>query len=167
MSNGIIPCSQETCLIPLVNNVFWLLCFVLGGFFVSFFCPPTTISENWFLQNLVIWYCFLVIVWLWHRWPVLTVVGCERGLRWLRTCCVLWYCREEAQLCRNRSFHLHLSMTSAPSYMHPAVGARVLYGRVRNLISSLMHTSMGLYHKQRGTWTSRVLFKFNTPFYLN
>lgn len=35
-------------------------------------------------------------------------------------------------------------MTSAPTYMHPAVGAWALCGRVRALIASHTHTSVGL-----------------------
>lgn len=56
---------------------------------------------------------------------------------------MLWCHSGEAQLSSNRSFHLHLSMTSAPTYRHPAVGAWALYGRVRTLIASQTHTSVG------------------------
>lgn len=49
-------------------------------------------------------------------------LGCESRWRCLRTCYVLWYRIEQAQLSSNRSFHLHLSMTSAPAFTHPAVG---------------------------------------------
>lgn len=50
---------------------------------------------------------------------------------------------EEAQLLSNRSFHLHLSVTSAPTYVPPAVGVGALYRRVRTLIASHTHTSVG------------------------
>ncbi len=56
---------------------------------------------------------------------------------------MLWCHSGVAQLSSNRSFHLHLSMTSAPAYTHPAVGAWALYGRVRTLIASQTHTSVG------------------------
>lgn len=57
-----------------------------------------------------------------------------------------WYHSGEAQLSSNRSFHLHLSMTSAPTYTHP--GAWALYGRVRTLIASQTHTRLFTANKE-------------------
>ena len=51
-------------------------------------------------------------------------------------CYVLRKHFEEAQLSMNTSFHLNLSMTSAPTYSHPALVAQPLSGHVRTLIAS-------------------------------
>lgn len=93
---------------------------------------------------------------------------CERRWRCLRTCPKLWYHSAEAQLSSNGSFHLHLSMTSAPTYTHPAVGP----GRCTDVSGLLLHLKCTLVwafvSKQGTTMNFKVsLWSHKTRLYLN